>query len=46
MADEAEEVVEITSNADALVLNLGTIAKAKMQAMETAAAAAKIKASQ
>lgn len=40
MADEAEEVVEITSNADALVLNLGTIAKAKMQAMETAAAAA------
>ena len=34
MADEAEEVVEITSNADALVLNLGTIAKAKMQAME------------
>ena len=43
MADEAEEVVEITSNADALVLNLGTIAKAKMQAMETAAAAAKNK---
>ena len=39
MADEAEEVAEITSNADALVLNLGTIAKAKMQAMETAAAA-------
>ena len=29
MADEAEEVVEISSNADALVLNLGTIAKAK-----------------
>ena len=27
MADEAEEVAEITSNADALVLNLGTIAK-------------------
>lgn len=43
MADEAEEVAEITSNADALVLNLGTIAKAKMQAMETAAAAAKNK---
>ena len=43
MADEAEEVVEISSNADALVLNLGTIAKAKMQAMETAAAAAKNK---
>lgn len=43
MADEAEEVVGITSNADALVLNLGTIAKAKMQAMETAAAAAKNK---
>ncbi len=34
MADEAEEVAEITSNADALVLNLGTIAKAKMQAMD------------
>ncbi|MFQ9935457.1 MAG: hydroxyethylthiazole kinase [Phascolarctobacterium faecium] len=43
MADEAEEVAEITSNADALVLNLGTIAKAKMQAMETAAAAVKIR---
>ena len=38
MADEADEVAEITANADALVLNLGTIAKAKMQAMETAAA--------
>ena len=43
MADEADEVAEITANADALVLNLGTIAKAKMQAMETAAASAKNK---
>ena len=34
MADEADEVAEITANADALVLNLGTIAKAKMQALE------------
>ena len=29
MADEADEVAEITANADALVLNLGTIAKCK-----------------
>lgn len=43
MADESEEVAEITAAADALVLNLGTISQLKMQAMEIAAAAAQIK---
>lgn len=43
MADAAEEVAEITAKADALVLNLGTLAPAKMQAMVLAARAAKTK---
>ena len=43
MADETEEVADITAGADALVLNLGTIAKLKMQAMQIAAATAKKK---
>lgn len=41
MADEPEEVEEIVSGADALVLNLGTINFNKMIAMEKAAALAK-----
>ena len=41
MADDPEEVEEITSNADALVLNLGTFSFNKMIAMEKAAILAK-----
>ena len=41
MADDPEEVEEITSNADALVLNLGTFSFNKMIAMEKAAVLAK-----
>lgn len=41
MADDPEEVEEIVSNADALVLNLGTISFNKMIAMEKAVAIAK-----
>lgn len=41
MADDPEEVEEIVSNADALVLNLGTINFNKMIAMEKAVAIAK-----
>lgn len=41
MADEPEEVEEITAGANALVLNLGTISFNKQIAMERAAAAAK-----
>jgi hydroxyethylthiazole kinase len=41
MADEPEEVEEITSNADALVLNFGTFSFNKMIAMEKAAILAK-----
>ncbi len=41
MADEPEEVEEITAAADALVLNLGTISGMKMIAMERSAVAAK-----
>lgn len=44
MADAAEEVAAITAKADALVLNLGTINKAKIQAMLLAAEAAQTKA--
>ena len=43
MADEPEEVMEITAGADALVLNLGTINFTKQIAMERAAEAAKAK---
>lgn len=43
MADEPEEVIEITAGADALVLNLGTINFTKQIAMERAAEAAKAK---
>lgn len=48
MADEAEEVVEITSNADALVLNLGTIVlpKQKCRQWKQRLQQLKIKASQ
>ena len=41
MADEPEEVEEITAGADALVLNLGTISFNKQIAMERAAKVAK-----
>lgn len=41
MADEPEEVEEITAGANALVLNLGTISFNKQIAMERSAAAAK-----
>lgn len=40
MADEPEEVVQITAGADALVLNLGTLSFNKQIAMERAAQAA------
>ena len=43
MADEPEEVIEITAGADALVLNLGTLSFNKQIAMERAAQAAKTK---
>ena len=43
MADEPEEVIEITAGADALVLNLGTLSFNKQIAMERAAQAAKAK---
>lgn len=43
MADEPEEVVQITAGADALVLNLGTLSFNKQIAMERAAQAAKTK---
>ena len=43
MADEPEEVMEITAGADALVLNLGTINFTKQIAMERTAEAAKAK---
>ena len=43
MADEPEEVEDITAGADALVLNLGTISFNKQIAMERAAAVAKKK---
>ena len=43
MADEPEEVIEITAGADALVLNLGTLNFNKQIAMERAAQAAKTK---
>lgn len=43
MADEPEEVREITAGADALVLNLGTINFTKQIAMERAAETAKAK---
>lgn len=43
MADEPEEVMEITAGADALVLNLGTINFTKQIAMERAAETAKAK---
>lgn len=45
MADEPEEVVQITAGADALVLNLGTLSFNKQIAMERAAQAAKTKGS-
>lgn len=41
MADEPEEMDEIGKNADAVVINIGTIAQFKMIAMERAALAAK-----
>lgn len=43
MADEPEEVVQVTAGADALVLNLGTLSFNKQIAMERAAQAAKTK---
>ncbi len=43
MADEPEEVVQIVSGADALVLNLGTLDYNKQISMERAAMAAKAK---
>ena len=43
MADEPEEVEDITAGADALVLNLGTMSFNKQIAMERAAAVAKKK---
>ena len=43
MADEPEEVIEITAGADALVLNLGTLSFNKQIAMERAAQVAKTK---
>ena len=43
MADEPEEVEDITAGADALVLNLGTISFNKQIAMERSAAVAKKK---
>lgn len=41
MADDAEEIAEFTAESDALVLNLGTINEARMEAMELAAGTAK-----
>lgn len=43
MAHAVEEVADITKNADALVINIGTLDAAKAQAMEIAAAAAKVR---
>ena len=40
MADAPEEAAEITAGSDALVLNLGTLNKSHMEAMEQAAATA------
>ena len=41
MADNTEEIAEIIAASDALVLNLGTINEARMEAMELAAGTAK-----
>lgn len=41
MADAAEEIAAFTATSDALVLNLGTIGEARMEAMELAAGTAK-----
>ena len=41
MADNAEEIAEVIAASDALVLNLGTISEARMEAMELAAGTAK-----
>ena len=41
MADAAEEIVEFTAESDALVLNLGTLNEARMEAMELAVETAK-----
>ena len=41
MADDAEEIAEVIAASDALVLNLGTISEASMEAMESAAGTAK-----
>lgn len=43
MADDAEEIEEITGGAQALVLNLGTFSFNRMLAMERAVAVAKLK---
>ena len=41
MADNAEEIAEVIAASDALVLNLGTISEARMEAMELAVGTAK-----
>ena len=41
MADAAEEIAEFTAESDALILNLGTISEARMEAMVLAAGRAK-----